>query len=63
MLVRVSTSFTSFLFAVRTCTFASAYRKETGDFFALVAFITCLLVCLKPPDISFLSAYQDGGYR
>ena len=32
ILVRVSTSFTSLLFAVRTSTFASAYRKETGDF-------------------------------
>ena len=29
ILVRVSTSFTSLLFAVRTSTFASASRKET----------------------------------
>ena len=38
-------------------------QERNRRFLALAAFITCLLVCLKPPDSSFLSACQDGGYR
>ena len=45
LLVRASPSFTSLLFAVRTYTFASAYRKETGDFFCTGGFYH-LVACL-----------------
>ena len=43
-------------FYVRFCV-----QERNRRFLALAAFITRLLVCLKPPDISFLSACQDGG--